>query len=368
MKVGVKQSLPPHGGQLHRIADHFGVSQTELLDFSANLSPYGPPASVISALQKAVCSPAILKEYPDADYSALRERYAAHYRVSVGSLAVANGVIPLLDAALRAMQVKRCVLPVPSFLEYRKVLEQCAVNIFPYVLSPEENFLIETDSLKNFALRNSCDCVLLANPQNPSGVALPRVVLKQLMEELLAVKIQVLLDEAFIDYLPGESLASLAAEREGFVLFRSVTKFFSLAGMRVGFAVGSQDLRSKVQGIIPEWPVTTLAALAAERALDDEQYIETALHSNTRERKEVAYQLQEIGLTVYPGQANFLLIELPQAIEGRDFWEKLIQEHGIVTRRCDNFESLGSGYIRVAIRRREENNRLVTAVRQVLTA
>ena len=160
---------PAHGGQLRQIAAQYGIPVERLLDFSANINPAGPPSSVLSAIRRALDEPSTLAMYPDLELVELKTAVAEYTGTQRENIAVANGFVPLLDAALRSLKIKRCLLPVPSFREYRNTLEHAGVSITLYHLSSDEDFRYVPDAILNALLKHSCDAILLANPQNPSG-------------------------------------------------------------------------------------------------------------------------------------------------------------------------------------------------------
>jgi threonine-phosphate decarboxylase len=361
-----RERIPAHGGQLQQVAVQFGIPQEKLLDFSANINPNGPPENVLSDLREMLSELKFLKEYPDSEYRDLKKAFADYAGVLPSDLVVANGVIPLLEASLRATKVTKCLLPVPAFSEYRKMLDHCGVEVIPYRLSAEHDFKIDLQQILSAMLQNSCDALLLTNPQNPSGVALSKEEIQAFLEDAVRLNVQVFLDEAFIDYLPEESLTSWISTTSRMIVFRSVTKFFALAGMRVAFAITNAKLVRKIEGFIPEWPVTTLAAKAAQSALESQSFFGDTVRENRRERAWLKDQLKALGLTVYPGQANFLLFRIPDGVNGEVLWLRLIQEHHIVIRHCGNFDSLDRQFLRAAIRKRNENCELVGGLRTLL--
>src|SRR5580698_7934815 len=127
--------LPVHGGQLRQLAAQYGVAAESLLDFSANINPAGPPQSVLSALQQAFAAPGILAAYPDIELMDLKQTIADCIKVRPHNVVVANGFVPLLQAALQALNIKGCLLPVPAFSEYRRTLVGANVAVNTYSLS-----------------------------------------------------------------------------------------------------------------------------------------------------------------------------------------------------------------------------------------
>lgn len=359
-------TIPLHGGQLRQIAARFALPVSELLDFSANINPEGPPPSTVDALRDALENPSFLTTYPDLEEIQLKASLGTYSGVSPAHLSVANGFVPLLEAALRTLSVRRCLLPVPAFVEYRAALERARVHVTPCVLRPEANFAYELEPLLSQFHSDAFDTILLANPQNPSGVLCDRTKMMRLIDEAGARNIRVLLDEAFIDYAPAQSLATEVQHLPHVMVFRSVTKFHGCPGLRVAYAIANGSITATLNAHLPPWPITTLAALAVRAALADDAFTQRTLSLNVSRREHLLGELADLPLQVYSSAANFLLFRLPPAIEASNFWTRLICEHRIVLRDCSNFESLPAGYFRCAVRTPKENAQLVAALRTVL--
>lgn len=139
-----------------------------------------------------------------------------------------------------------------------------------------------------------------------------------------------------------------------------------MPGLRVGYAVVHPDLRAAFEACIPAWSVSSIAAEAARLALSDHVMITTARLTNAAERGWLASQLRELGLEVFPGAANYLLLRIDEASNGYELWRRLIVEQRVVIRSCANFEGLDEHYFRVGVRTRAENQFLLTALAQLL--
>ena len=360
--------LPPaHGGQLRQIASRYGVSAEQLLDFSANINPAGPPASVIAALHRALSDPATLAAYPDLELTELKGILANRSEVRRENICVANGFVPLLEAALRSRKVKRCLLPVPCFSEYRRTLENAGVAVFPHLLSTKKSFRYELDSIEQALLDSSCDAIMLANPQNPAGSLLEAEPMHQLIEMAVRHNVIVLLDEAFIDYCLPESLVRRAAELPNLTVFRSVTKFFAFPGLRVAYTVSSISTAASLNDALVPWPVSSLAADAVAEALEDVVYAEESRANNGRRRTWLERELARLDIFTYPSSANFLLLRFSSEVNVELLWERMLIEEQIVLRSCENFEGLASGHLRVAVRSESENERLIRGFERMLT-
>jgi threonine-phosphate decarboxylase len=367
MSEVLRTLLPSHGGQLRQIAAQHGVSVGKLLDFSANINPDGPPSSVMEALQRALEYPATLAQYPDLELTELKEVIADSTGVEPENIAIANGFTPLLEATLRALPIKRCLLPIPSFGEYGRTLESASVAVIRHRVASVDGFSYEPDSILGTLLDNGCDAILLANPQNPSGVLCEPDRMLRFLEMTGDHGITVLLDEAFIDYCPAHSWTQQAPERPHLIVFRSVTKFFGFPGLRVAYAVCNSSGAQMLNRSIAPWPITTLAAHAVCAALLDDAYAEQSRSANERRRLWLEEQFNSLRIETYPSATNFLLLRLPAEVDVGALWERMIVEEQIVLRSCANFEGLASGHLRVAVRTQQENERLIGGLKRLLT-
>jgi threonine-phosphate decarboxylase len=359
--------LPIHGGQLRQIAGRYGIPAYRLLDFSANINPAGPPRSALAAIQRALEDPATLGVYPDLELVELKKTIARRAGAQPENIAVANGFVPLLEAALRSLKIQNCLLPVPSFGEYRRSLENAGAVVSPYCLSPEDGFRYESVPILKALLEQQCDAILLANPQNPSGVLCAVGEMRLLIELAAQYGITVFLDEAFVDYCPFDSAARLAIEKLNVIAFRSVTKFFAMPGLRIAYAVSNPSLVSAMNRFVAPWPVTSFASDAVCAALQDEAYCEESRLANEGRRLWLEQELAQLRIATYPSSANFLLLRFCDKVNLGLVWEKMIVEEGIVLRSCANFEGLAAGHLRIAVRSEPENQRLIRGLERVLS-
>jgi threonine-phosphate decarboxylase len=358
---------PVHGGQLRQIAAWYGIPAERLLDFSENINPAGPPASVLTAIRRALEESSTLTRYPDLELVELKQAIARYTGVQSENIAVANGFVPLLEAALRSRKIKRCLLPVPSFREYWNALENAGVIVTPYHLSPDDNFRYVPDTIRNALLEHSCDAILLANPQNPSGAICDKDNMQRLVAMAARYSVSVLLDEAFIDYCPDRSVTQWSIEQGNAIVFRSVTKFFAIPGLRVAYAVSGSSNVNAMNRFIAPWPVTSFASDAVCAALLDEVYAEESRAANGRRRLWLEQELAGLKVATYPSGANFLLLRFSAEVDVSLLWEKMIRQEHVVLRSCANFEGLAPGYLRVAVRSTAENERLVRSLKRVVS-
>jgi len=358
--------LPAHGGQLRDLAAAFDLEERMLLDFSASIHPIPPSDAIVDTLCDAIRARRIMTAYPDMHYTELKQAIAEYAQVDLPAIAIGNGVMQLLGAAVYAIGPRICLVPVPAFAEYRKVLNVCGVECIPLCVTPEEEFWIDTERLAGAIKSTGAQALLLANPQSPSGRLMPAKQMERLCEAALVLGATTIVDEAFIDYAPAESLSQQAAETLGLVVLRSLTKFFAMPGLRVAYAIACPEMRVAMEAAVPAWPVGSIAAEAARLALQDRDSIAATREMNARERRWLADQLQSLRLRVFPSEANYLLVRIDEEQNGFEFWQRLIVGHRVIVRSCANFEGLDEHYFRIGVRTRVDNLILVEAFAAVL--
>jgi threonine-phosphate decarboxylase len=312
----------------------------------------------------------LLGMYPDPSARRLRKALSEQLAVPPEAIVVGPGAEALLSPILRCLRARRALVPVPAFSEYRRVCAQQDVEFVAFGLDRSECFRIPVERFCAGIARERCDAVLLNNPHNPSGAMLEAREVQRILDSTASIDATLVLDEAFIDYVPRETLVREAAARQGLVVLRSLTKFYGCPALRVGYAVAHPETIPRVMEMLPTWPVTQLAMDALAEALEDREYGDASIRENVVERERLAESLGGLGLVVFPSAANYLLVELgAETLTASELRARLIGKHRILIRNCDSYEGLEVGrYVRVAVRSGEENGRLVRALGEELRA
>ncbi|MEH1770283.1 MAG: threonine-phosphate decarboxylase CobD [Nostoc sp.] len=369
---------PAHGGNLAWAAALAGCPPDAILDFSASISPLGPPNSAIAAILSQIGN---LKHYPDPNYSELRLALSHFHQLPPEWILPGNGSAELLTLIGRELaQLAATILITPAFGDYyrtlkaydAKVLECPLISSEQRVLSAELPVLLSTQHWLNALLpltavvqrptaANSTHCgLLLNNPHNPTGKLFSRDSILPYLEQFALV----VMDEAFMDFLPPneeQSLIPVVQEYPNLVVLRSLTKFYSLPGLRLGYAIAHPDCLAKWQLWRDPWPVNTLAAAAAIAALQDTEFQQQTWAWLPPARNQLFQGLAEIpGLQPQVSAANFLLVESQQST--LQLQQKLLKHHQILIRDCLSFQELGDRFFRVAVREESDNQRLLTAL------
>jgi len=350
-----------HGGRVYEAARRWGIEPHEVLDFSANINPLGPPQGVLSAIKNSL-TPISLQVYPDVRnfVSAIAEKH----RLMPDEIVVGSGVASLIFAVMHTLAPTRVLILEPAFAEYSRASVAGNAEITTALLTEGRAFIPDFGSLVHTVKERQIDLVILNSPHNPTGVLYPRDAILSLIHAAEEHNAAVLLDEAFIDYASQESLVSLAATKPHLIVLRSLTKFYAIPGIRIGYAVSNAKLAAKMKAQIDPWSVSTVALEAGCAVLNEDEFGAESCRINASAREEFAGALRRIGLEVFPSAANFLLTKLPNG-SGGDLQDWLDSER-ILIRRCDSFHGLGEAFIRLAVRSSSDNDRLVSLIEKWL--
>jgi threonine-phosphate decarboxylase len=357
-----------HGGNIQQVLLEFGLRDGQLVDFSSNVNPSGLPPRAAERIARDAANLTLLQRYPDVRSLELRRALSAKHLIGEDCIVIGAGTAELIAASIRALRPRACLCPIPAFSEYRFACTASGCDFNTFQLKPEEDFHLDVEKLCRLLDHKAYNLLILNNPHNPSGVLLPPDLVLKIIEAAQRVNTSVILDEAFVDYCSSSSLTREVSEIPSIIALRSLTKFYGCPGLRVGYAVATPSLATRITAQLQPWPVTVLALNAAAEALHDREFEIASVESNERERSRVAENLTNLGFRVFPSAANFLLMQVPGAgPPATQIWSRLISDYFIHLRNCDSFEGLPAGqYLRAAIRSSAENDRLVEALRCVL--
>ncbi len=346
-----------HGGNIHRMTREKRYSKAGILDFSANINPLGPPRWFRRVISSRVED---LVHYPDPDCFEFVASISKHFNMPSSRIIPANGTTELLYLLPRITGCKRALIPMPSYVDYRKVMEMWGISVEPIVLSPDSEFTF--DPLQIAEKLRGDELVIIGSPNNPTGMTVdPEKLLllaKDYPETLFVI------DEAFLDFL--DSRTHLGAKADNIITLNSLTKFYAIPGLRLGFGIFPEKYAKKMRAVLPPWTVNTLAQAVGTKLFQDEDYAKKSRLVCTQLRKELKSNLETIPeLKVFPSDANYLLLQLKNGITSRELATKML-EHGIAIRVCDNYTGLDQSYFRVAVRTKPENNKLLYALKTIL--
>ena len=339
----------PHGGDVY----DGGVD----LDFSANTNPFGTPMSVKAAIFSCLDG---LHRYPDPYCRKLVSAIAEHEGVPKDYILCGNGAAELIYSYCEALAPATALELAPTFSEYSLALERCGCRVFRHYLSCEDGFRV-TEKLLMDIERLRPDALFLCDPNNPTGRLMDADLKLRLFDICARLGIKVFADECFMDFTDGKSCVSQTALSPVLTVLKAFTKSFGMAGVRLGYLISADaELLEKVSLTVQPWNVSTVAQCAGAAALDETDFVEKTKALIEKERPRMAEALSELGLCVFPSNANFLLVR------GHEALGAMLRERRIAIRDCSNYFGLSKGYYRIAIKLPEENDLLIKTVKECM--
>ncbi|MFZ5642123.1 MAG: threonine-phosphate decarboxylase CobD [Bacillota bacterium] len=348
-----------HGGNIARAALKYGLNEKEIIDFSASINPLGPAPGVYEAIKEELWR---IRHYPDPDCGDLPEMLAGHLGVNKENVIIGNGGAELIYILPRVFNVKNALVVAPTFSEYAEAVEAAggATRFLPFSESTE----------RIIGNLQGVDVVFICNPNNPTGHVLPRSSIISVLEAAKENRTLVVVDEAFIDFVEDRREKSVMGEaciNRDLVVLYSMTKFFGVPGLRLGAAVAVPDTIGKMKRVKDPWSVNSLARIAGEAALRDKKHMADTMKVVKEERDFLFDEISSIsGVKPFASAANFLLVDISETgLKTGDLVDRM-GRRGVLVRDCSNFKGLEMPCIRVAIRLRQENERLVEVLRQAI--
>lgn len=343
-----------HGGNLLRLSEAAGMAEERLLDFSASINPLGMPRQARQAIGRALQG---LGHYPDTEARRLRQAISERYSIEDRSIIVANGSTELIYLIPRALRPGRVLVTAPAFSEFERAALLSGARVRRLALRKHAGFSIDPGAFID-AMKGS-DMAILCNPNNPTGRMLGREEVLETARAARRNRCVLVVDEAFMDFCPGGSV--LGEKNPYLIVLRSLTKFYALAGLRLGFGFFPAGIRRKIEGFKEPWSVNTLAQAAGTAALGDSGFATRTLGLIKRERNYLVKALDSLGMRTYPSDANYILAVCRDSAA---LTRGLIKS-GIAVRDCSNFRGLGRTHVRIAVRSRRENDALLGVLQKI---
>jgi histidinol-phosphate aminotransferase len=346
----VERIIPYDAGKpLETLKQELGLDA--LIRLSANENPLGPSPSVVMAIRREASS---VHLYPDGAASALRAALSRRLGVPANQIVIGNGADELIGmVALAAFDPgDEIVVPTPSFEPYATSVTLAGARVRPSPLAGYETDL--DDVLAQVTPRTKA--VILCSPHNPTTTIIRRAPLTKFLEALRPDPPLVILDEAYCDFCDDPDYPNgieLLVQHPRMILLRTFSKIAALAGLRVGYAIGSPESIDRLNRVRAPYNVNRLGQVAALAALEDPDHWERTRQLILEERAFLTQELTRRGLTFPRSQANFFLLKVPGAVAVR---ERLLRA-GLAVR---DGAALGfPDHLRITIGTREINTRLV---------
>lgn len=337
----------PHGGI------DFELSNSNILDFSSNISPLGTTKEIIQTIRKNLKD---IERYPDPDSIRLRKRIGRYHGISKSHITVGNGAVEIIYTFCKGFISNKTpvLIPIPTFGEY-----EAAIRLNSGKISFFKTLDLNKDIEELLAKIPTKGCLFLCNPNNPTGVLISKKNMLKILNQAYDKSTMVFIDECFMELTSRlhQSLVSKVKNYKNIFILRSLTKSFALAGIRLGYGIGSSPIVSILNKLNMPWNVNVLAQHAGIASLDDASKL---IKVNKIIEKESEYLKEKIsklsGFYCYSSSTNFMLIKTK--IDSRLIQKKLLKKK-ILIRDCSTIRGLDNHHIRVAIRNHKDNKQLV---------
>ena len=369
-----------HGGDIY--------SHKIKLDFSINVNPLGLPFRAKIAYFRAFKK---ISNYPDQECRELTAALSKKLGLPGVRLVFGNGASELIQALLRAEKADRVLLFAPSYTGYERAVKSCGARPIYFYLNEDSGFSFggnDFDRLAELILQEKPDFLILTNPNNPNGKLFDAEMAEKLIQKCCKYNVKVLIDQCFIEL--ADAGGDFVGMFEGIFLLRAFTKSYAIPGLRLGYCICPDTAAAeRLKDQLPEWNVSSLAQEVGLALLKDASYLKRARALIRRERKYLSKKLKALGFRVYASDADFILFKddfgggaLPSQVgvesgtgEGHSrlpidappptsLYEKLLEEK-ILIRDCSDYEGLGRGCYRIAVKKHRQNRRLIRAIKKV---
>ncbi|MFA6740733.1 MAG: aminotransferase class I/II-fold pyridoxal phosphate-dependent enzyme [Arcobacteraceae bacterium] len=331
-----------HGGQIEKFAFDLGCSVAEIIDLSSNINFVKPQINIdFNTLD--------ISSYPT--YDKLYEKIASNYGVQTSQIELFNGGSSAIFTLFKHLNLNSCTIYSPAYLEYKKA----SLN-FGYELNTINRFEDINEKVKENSL------VIFVNPSTPDGKYYD---LEELMQTWIENSCTILIDESFLDFCDKPSAIKYLETYDKLYILKSMTKFYSSAGIRVGTIVSTKQNIEKLKRFEPMWKLSQFDSNYLQSALDDKLFKNISKAINIKNKIELENILKESDLIeeIFESSANYLLVKLSN-LNAKEFQEKL-KPYKIMVRDCSNFDYLDERFVRIAVKSSSANEILQRALKEI---
>ncbi len=349
-----------HGGDVWRISEKYHIPLDQVMDFSVPLNPLGTPRKALLSIRQHL---SLINNYPDPSHEWLLGAFSDYVGVKPQNVIVGSGSTELIYLFLEVFLNKEndVLIPIPVFNEYKKATLKVGGNPQFLKCNPAENFYLDFEKLEQ-AITKRTRVIFLCNPNSPTGNLYRKEDVLHVIKLASDNDVLVFLDEDFVEFVYDAqrfSLAEYVSRYNNLFVLRSLTKFFGLAGLRMGFGIASADVVDALKKAKMPWTVNTLAMFAAKAAVQDQGFIRRSRLLIARGKRQMLEMFEELPwLKVYPSETNFFLVEITKAGLTSTLIKEELEKKGILIRDCCDFDGLNNMFFRVSVNKPENNKKL----------
>jgi threonine-phosphate decarboxylase len=362
IKAPIKKLSPCfHGGNVWRTSEKFKIPLNQVIDFSVPINPLGIPKKALKSIRQHLN---LIKNYPDPDHEWLIKTLSNYAGVESDNIIVGNGSTELIYLFTEVFVESGydAVIPIPTFGEYKIATSRVGGSPLLLRCDPAKNFRLNFEKLEK-AISKKTRMIFFCNPNSPTGILYERDDVLRIVRLAAEKNVLVFLDEDYIDFVDDNkrySMADYVTHYDNLFILRSLTKFFALAGLRIGFGIASLDVVGALKRAKMPWSVNSLAMFAAAEAVKDDDFVKKSRLFISKSKRHMQKMLQEIPwLRVYPSQTNFFLVEITKGPLTSTQLKNRLDTKGMLIRDCSDFDGLNNRFFRLSVNKPEENKKLV---------
>jgi threonine-phosphate decarboxylase len=338
----------------------------ELLDFCIPVNLHFPPAELVQLVHEHLSE--ILRYYPD--YADMHQQHIGEMTgLAPETIVPVNGSTEIITRLCQQAKGP-IVTSVPTFSRWTDLPEELHLPLHTLLRKRVNSFRLEVDEIVERVREVGAPTLVISNPNNPTGAWLTLDEVKALAQSLPDLD-AVIIDESFIDFadLPGvRSAAGSVTEIPNLIVVKSMGKSLGWHGVRLGYAVAGPKRARKLRALQPFWNINGLAAYVLKTVTRFKQEYRESFALVAEDRGYMAERLATVpGIVVYPSQANFIFVELPDGVSGRALRDRLLKYHGLLVRECSNKIGATEQQLRLAVQTTAAVDALVTALRDELS-
>ncbi len=374
---------PEYDDNIYRIADELHIPERRIMDFSVPVNPLGVSKKVKAEMRKHL---KYLHRYPDSDTKRIRKRLGQFHAVDPETILCGNGSTEIIYLTAKALSPQKVLVPAPTCSVYERACRMSGdAKVVRYGLKREQNFDLDPDEFiqaiagklpnapsfpdakgKQVEMNQSSepfDMAFLCNPNNPTGRFLEKQAVRKIADAARDLRCYLVVDEAHIDFNPGNSMTEAVADNPYLFVLRSMSYSYGLAGIRFGYAVSPIQCIARLRDDKMPWMVNSLAQRAALAALKDKAYRKESMKVIQREKAYLEKSFRKLGIAFSPSDANFYLIQTAAASETC----RRLRGRGILVRDFTDFAGLDSSYMGISVKSHRENTVLIRELAGILT-
>ncbi len=357
-------SISSHGGNILQYGYKSGI-----IDFSANINPTGLSKKAVKILKDLGRLKYFTENYPEILPESFIQALSDYHGIDKKYIFPGAGASDLIFNIVDILNPNNIIIVEPSFSEYERAAVKRAgkskiIHINTYF---SENFELKEKSLskllENIKKLDKNDLIFIASPSNPAGAVTFADTVTEILKRIKTKNAFLILDESFMDFceeFSSKSFIGSGGKFDNLIIIRSMTKFFAMPGLRLGYIFANNKIITKFAGSLPPWKVSSLASEIASESLKDKDYILRSRNLLYELKKDLNEKFKKLkSFEMIPSAANFFLIKIKNCGFNSEDLKNYLLKSGILIRYCGDYRGLDGKYFRIAVRKKSDNDYLI---------